>query len=71
MLRIFVNNYVSKWISGATDIVNKNTSTAEMQNIPILLKLIELMNYKYNGHNSFFFRYKSIPVKCEKRESPP
>ena len=54
MLRIFVNNYVSKWISGATDIVNKNTSTAEMQNIPILLKLIEGMNSKYNGHNSYF-----------------
>ena len=31
-----------------------STSTVEIQNILILLKLIEGMNHTYNGHNSYF-----------------
>ena len=32
-----------------------------MINIPILLKLIEGMNHKYNGHNSYF----SLKIYCQ------
>ena len=39
---------------GITDIVNKCISIVEMQNMPILLKVIEGMNHKCNGHNSYY-----------------
>ena len=54
MLLIFGHNSVSKWISGITVLVNKSISTVETQNIPMLLKLIEGKNHKYNNYNSYF-----------------
>ena len=49
VLRIFDNIYASKWILCVTDIVYKSTSTAEMQNIFIMLTVIERMDQIYNG----------------------
>ena len=67
ILRIFINNYATKWILCEADVVNKSTSTVEIQNIPTLLKLNEGMNQNTMAIIRIY-QYKSVACKIWKME---